>query len=300
MADIKISALPSVSSLATTDIFPTVASSTTSKISVENLANSLPIVPSASYATTASSAIFAASALTASYINNLNQNVVISGSLLMSGSIIPNVGDGSYTSSYDLGSPTAAWRDLYIANGTIYFTDPANNQKATLAVVSGSLVNSGSGQINSGSTLIHKTVVGTLSADTREFYDPTGEFGNRKQLPEGYESYYLYVGHQVSDTSVVELYSIRQGTGASKTPKGSITTSPIRIYHMGGWPNVTIKPASQDTSSISLTYGPTTTTTASFTIVSGSYVDLLVRTPSPLRANVLNWVIVSTGSLYGW
>lgn len=66
MADIKLSQLPEVSSLVNTDILPAVASGTTSKITLENLANTLPQV---------SSSISASYALTASYALNSTPGV---------------------------------------------------------------------------------------------------------------------------------------------------------------------------------------------------------------------------------
>jgi len=48
-------------------------------------------------------------------------NQIITGSILISGSIIPNVGTGETTSSFDLGSETAAWRDIYVSEGSIKF-----------------------------------------------------------------------------------------------------------------------------------------------------------------------------------
>ena len=48
-------------------------------------------------------------------------DVPISGSILISGSIIPDVADGQLTSSFDLGSETAAWRDIYVSDGSIKF-----------------------------------------------------------------------------------------------------------------------------------------------------------------------------------
>ena len=45
----------------------------------------------------------------------------ITGSITISGSIIPTVGVGELTSSFDLGSSTAAWKDIYVSNGSIKF-----------------------------------------------------------------------------------------------------------------------------------------------------------------------------------
>ena len=53
--------------------------------------------------------------------NTFVGNQTITGSILISGSIIPNVGVGQTTSSFDLGSETAAWRDIYVSEGSIKF-----------------------------------------------------------------------------------------------------------------------------------------------------------------------------------
>jgi hypothetical protein len=79
MANTKISELPQVVSLLPTDIVPLVTNSITSKVTVKNLADSLPIV---------SSSISASNASTASFIGRLNQSLIITGSALVTGSII--------------------------------------------------------------------------------------------------------------------------------------------------------------------------------------------------------------------
>jgi hypothetical protein len=58
---------------------------------------------------------------------------VLSSSLLISGSIIPNVAEGNLTSSFSLGSATNAWKDLWISKGTIYFIGD-NNQTASISI----------------------------------------------------------------------------------------------------------------------------------------------------------------------
>jgi hypothetical protein len=145
MADIKISALPAVTSVVSSDIFPTVAGSTTSKITTKNLADSL---------TQVSSSISASFAITASYVlgggNTINTSSFIttgsasstqsiSGSLLISGSIIPAVSGVSSTSSFNLGSATNAWKDIYVSDGTINFINGAGIVQGTLSSVSGGL-----------------------------------------------------------------------------------------------------------------------------------------------------------------
>lgn len=107
----------------------------------------------ASYVVTAQTASYVASsnvngtvtsAATASYVNPLNQNVIISGSILISGSIIPNTNGVSTTSSFNLGSPTNAWKDIYVSNGTINFLDGAGNVQGTVGAGSAGTVITGS------------------------------------------------------------------------------------------------------------------------------------------------------------
>jgi len=64
-----------------------------------------------------------------------------SGSQYISGSIIPTTGDGTYTSSFSLGSATNAWKDLYISHGSIIFVDAQ-----TQATTSFSIENNAGGQ----------------------------------------------------------------------------------------------------------------------------------------------------------
>lgn len=70
MANVKISQLPAVSSLSNTDVLPAVATSTTSKITLGNLANSITGVTSSISASLAQTASFVKNAQTASYVLN--------------------------------------------------------------------------------------------------------------------------------------------------------------------------------------------------------------------------------------
>jgi hypothetical protein len=76
--------------------------------------------------------------------NTFNGSQTISGSLLISGSIIPNVGSGSTTSSFNLGSPTNAWKDIYVSDGTINFLDGAGNVQGTIGTGTNATVITGS------------------------------------------------------------------------------------------------------------------------------------------------------------
>ena len=50
---------------------------------------------------------------------NTNADSQITGNLSMTGSVLPTV-DSNGVTGYDLGSPTAKWRDLYLSQGSLY------------------------------------------------------------------------------------------------------------------------------------------------------------------------------------
>ena len=59
-------------------------------------------------------------------IVNVIGKLNVTGSIGVSGSIIPALGSSS-TSSFNLGSPTAAWKDIYVSDGTINFLSSNGN-----------------------------------------------------------------------------------------------------------------------------------------------------------------------------
>jgi hypothetical protein len=66
--------------------------------------------------------------------NTFSGNQTISGSILLSGSIIPDTGVGTFTSSFSLGSPTNAWKELYISNGSIIFVDAITQATSSFTI----------------------------------------------------------------------------------------------------------------------------------------------------------------------
>ncbi len=99
--------------------------------------------------------------------NPSTNNLTASGSILISGSIIPDTDGVSTTSSFSLGSPTNAWKDIYVSNGTINFLDGAGNVQGTLGtgtnatVITGSLkvvpINPLTGFTTTNGTLLNKS-----------------------------------------------------------------------------------------------------------------------------------------------
>ena len=97
-------------------------------------------------------------------IVNVIGKLNVTGSMGISGSIIPAVGVGQYTSSFSLGSATNAWKDIWVSNGTINFLGPDGSQQGALSAnasglnmnslkVSGSVQTNGNQQIT-GSLLV--------------------------------------------------------------------------------------------------------------------------------------------------
>jgi hypothetical protein len=98
--------------------------------------------------------------------NTFSGDQIISGSILISGSIIPDTDGVSTTSSFSLGSPTNAWKDIYVSNGTINFLDGSGNVQGTIGagtnatVITGSLVTVPSNPLTgfaNASTLLNKS-----------------------------------------------------------------------------------------------------------------------------------------------
>jgi uncharacterized delta-60 repeat protein len=67
----------------------------------------------------------------------------LKGDIMTSGSILPAVGVGETTSSFSLGSPTAAWKDIWVSDGTINFVNGAGVQQGALSTTANGLQLSG-------------------------------------------------------------------------------------------------------------------------------------------------------------
>jgi len=84
-------------------------------------------------------------------------NLTLTGSVYVSGNIIPAVGIGQVTSSFDLGSATAAWRDIWVSNGSIKFIS-SGSSPVIVSAVNGGL------QINNGTVISDNGVSGQFSS----------------------------------------------------------------------------------------------------------------------------------------
>jgi hypothetical protein len=169
-----------------------------------------------------------------------------SGSILISGSIIPNTDGVSTTSSFSLGSPTAAWKDIYVSDGTINFLDGSGNVQGTIGagtnatVITGSLVTVPSSPLTGfafSSTLLNKSYTSAdcafALADSNNSFFPNPQtylFGVNTVLPwdRKITAYSLYnnILYNTFDTSnVVSLPPIFNA--------GYSTGDLITVYNLG-------------------------------------------------------------------
>jgi hypothetical protein len=81
-------------------------------------------------------------------IVNVIGKLNVTGSMGISGSIIPAIG-GSATSSFSLGSATNAWKDIWVSQGTIHFLDGAGVSQGTLSTTANGIQSDGDIYVNS-------------------------------------------------------------------------------------------------------------------------------------------------------
>ena len=81
-------------------------------------------------------------------IVNVIGKLNVTGSIGVSGSIIPALGSSS-TSSFSLGSSTAAWKDIWVSQGTIHFLDGAGTSQGTLSTTANGIQSDGDIYVNS-------------------------------------------------------------------------------------------------------------------------------------------------------
>lgn len=150
----------------------TVNGNVTGTVTTASQAATASYVAAANVDGTVANAVTASHAISASYAPPSTPfpfvgDAEFSGSILVSGSIVPATNGVSTTSSFSLGSPTSAWKDIYVSNGTINFLDGAGNVQGTLGtgtnatVITGSLkvvpINPLTGFTTTNGTLLHKS-----------------------------------------------------------------------------------------------------------------------------------------------
>jgi hypothetical protein len=100
-----------------------------------------------------------------------SKNIQLTGStgttITAYGNILPGGPYTNNTSSYSLGSLSAAWKDLYVSNGSVYFISGSNTASV-------SFIN---GNINLGNTNINGTLT-AVTIHTSSLYTFVGELAN--------------------------------------------------------------------------------------------------------------------------
>ena len=180
MADVKISELPAVSSLNTTDVLPAVAGSQTSKITLQNFANTIPQVSSsisASYSTTsdsaknsvlASTASIATTASFASTASFVESSSFASTASFVESSSFATSASFSISASWapqQVTSPTAS----YVTASNVYGPFDSNSVISASFAVSASWAPSAGGSsviAATGSTLYSTTPAAALPSNT--------------------------------------------------------------------------------------------------------------------------------------
>ena len=66
--------------------------------------------------------------------NTFRGQQVVSGSILISGSLVPATANGTFTSSFSLGSATNAWKDIYVSQGSIIFVDAITQATSSFSI----------------------------------------------------------------------------------------------------------------------------------------------------------------------
>jgi hypothetical protein len=165
--------------------------------------------------------------------------IQISGSLTMSGSILPSV-----SNTFDLGSSTKFWRDLFISTGSIKFVGAAGTIVGTLTNV-GNGLSLDSGIIANGnssfgtSSLAITSVTGSLAVNGRiiatsitgAIAATNGVISGSSQLTSSLDDRYLNVGGDsvVSGSSQITLSSTTGFSAYSTSVDSRIATEKGRV-----------------------------------------------------------------------
>ncbi len=138
-----------------------------------------------------------------------NKTVTISGSIYISGSIIPNA-DATLTSSFELGSPTAAWNRIWVRSSSIHFVDDLGNELAKISANPAGAIEMPN--IYTSGTFTAQTFVTQSTTTIIEIYHATGSniFGSSSLDTHQFTgSVYISGGlEQVAGTSALRNVSI--------------------------------------------------------------------------------------------
>ena len=143
----------------------------------------------------------------------------ISGSVFISGSIIPNVDNGTYTSSFSLGSATNAWKDIWVSEGSINFVNSLTGATSSISL----------------NTTTNQIVVSNLNINTASLDDriatieaaalSASYFTSSSQLTGSFDERYIQTGSLNSFTASFNAISSSLATTGSNVFYGTQTIS---------------------------------------------------------------------------
>jgi hypothetical protein len=151
--------------------------------------------------------------------NNPSAKHQITGSVFISGSIIPDTGVGTYTSSFSLGSATNAWKDIWVSEGSIKFVNSLTGTTSSISL----------------DTTTNQIVVSNLSINTASLDDriatieaaalSASYFTSSSQLTGSFDERYIQTGSLNSFTASFNAISSSLATTGSNVFYGTQTIS---------------------------------------------------------------------------
>lgn len=303
MSNVKITQLPSVSSVSNSDVFPVVASSTTSQLSVLNLANSMPQVPSsisASYAVTASYAVSASYEITYETSSSYAD-------FAMTASYVKNTQTASYYnfSGTSIISSSAQFNNL-VSPFTGSFTGSFKGDGSLLTGISsspfpytGNAEITGSLKLSAGSTFVAQPSASIPSQNasfgsiTATMSALSGSIEIGRYLPSGYLTYYLTCDESYNGKTSIYLYPLTSNGTTIANPYYGSTITIINRATTGNSAWIIVNPIEQGVLNTKIN-----TLAGSFpsqSLALGSYMTLFVDYNSGTKPQ---WRVLASGSLF--
>jgi hypothetical protein len=192
------------------------------------------------------------------------------GSQIISGNLIPAGPYVNNTSSYNLGSPTQAWKDLYVSNGSVYFLN---------GNISSSISLDDNGNIALPSASLTGSLLGTASFATTASHALTASFAPNYVLT-NITSSMLQPYVLTNDTaSMLQPYVLTSSTSSmlqpyvltSQTSSMSVATASLALRASGSLTGSLLGTASWASSSITASYVSGNIFTSTNPALSSSY-----------------------------
>jgi hypothetical protein len=215
-----------------------------------------------------------------------------SGSQYISGSIIPNTGVGTFTSSFSLGSPTNAWKDLWISEGSINFVNSLTGVTSSISL-----------NTNTNQIVVSNLNINTASLDSRIIAIETAAlsasyFSSSIQLTGSFDERYTQTSSLNTFTSSINNY-----TGSNDSVRNRVLQTTASLNTYTGSNDSVIARILQATASLNSKTGSFATTgsnqfNGNQTITGSLFVTSTTISDSILLATGSNLTLSSGSNLY--